>query len=154
MQTDPEQQKRLLDEADRLRTQAIELRKQQSPNAPVFGTPPPPPAPGSRPPCAQPSTPLGQAPVRVGGNIKAPAKVKDVRPVYPNVAQSAKIQGVVIFEVTIAEDGRVVRACVLRSIPELDDAAVEAVNQWEFAPTLLNGVAVPVVMTVTVNFTL
>jgi TonB family protein len=45
-------------------------------------------------------------------------------------------------------------ARVLRSIPELDQAAIEAVNQWEFTPTLLNGAAMPVIMTVTVNFTL
>jgi TonB family protein len=162
METDPAQQKRLLVEADGLRAQAIELRKQQGPNASLAGTlhtpappPPPPPPPGSpRPPCAPASSLLAQAPVRVGGNIKAPAKVRDVRPVYPDVAQSARIQGVVIIEATIAEDGRVVGACVLRSIPLLDEAAVEAVNQWEFTPTMLNGVAVPVVMTVTVNFTL
>lgn len=162
IETDPAQRQRTLDEADRLRAQAIELRKQQGPNEPVAGTlytpappPPPPPHPGSpRPPCPPLSSLLGQAPVRVGGNIKTPAKVRDVRPVYPNGAQSARIQGVVIIEATIAEDGRVVGACVLRSIPLLDDAAVEAVRQWEFTPTLLNGVGVPVVMTVTVNFVL
>jgi protein TonB len=97
---------------------------------------------------------LAQAPVRVGGDIKAPTKLTDVRPAYPLDAQQARIQGVVIVEATIAEDGRVVGACVLRSIPSLDDAAVEAVNQWEFTPTMLNGMAVPVVMTVTVNFVL
>jgi len=161
LEPDRGRQQLLEQQADQLRNRAIELRKQQSPIAPVAGAtyapppppPPPPPAP-PRPPCVPASSLLAQAPVRVGGNIKAPAKVRDVRPVYPDLAQSTKIQGVVIIEATIAEDGRVVGACVLRSIPLLDDAAVEAVNQWEFTPTLLNGVAVPVVMTVTVNFVL
>ncbi len=95
-----------------------------------------------------------QAPVRVGGNIRPPTKVKDVRPVYPSIAQSARVQGVVIIEATIGPDGKVKDARVLRSIPLLDQAALEAVRQWEFTPTLLNGVPVPVIMTVTVNFTL
>jgi protein TonB len=94
------------------------------------------------------------APVRVGGNIKVPTKVKDVRPLYPPAAQNAGIQGVVILEATIDVDGRVGDAKVLRSIPELDQAAVEAVRQWEFTPTEVNGVRVPVIMTVTVNFSL
>jgi hypothetical protein len=51
-------------------------------------------------------------------------------------------------------DGKVADAKVLRSIPLLDSAALDAVRQWEFTPTLLNGVPVPVIMTVTVNFTL
>ena len=94
------------------------------------------------------------APVRVGGNIKPPTKTKDVRPVYPAIAQSARVQGVVIVEATIGPDGRVAEAKVLRSIPLLDAAALDAVRQWQFTPTLLNGQAVPVIMTVTVNFTL
>ena len=49
--------------------------------------------------------------------------------------------------------GRVGDVKVLRSIPQLDAAAVDAVRQWEFEPTYLNGMAVPVIMTVTVNFT-
>ena len=105
---------------------------------------PPPPPPPPPPP----------APVRVGGNIKPPTKVKDVRPVYPAIAQSARVQGVVIVEATIGPDGRVTEAKVLRSIPLLDAAALDAVKQWQFTPTLLNGQAVPVIMTVTVNFTL
>ena len=56
---------------------------------------------------------------------------------------SPKIQGVVIMEARIERDGTVSRARVLKSIPELDDAAVEAVRQWEFTPTLLNGAPVP-----------
>jgi protein TonB len=104
--------------------------------------PPPPPPP---PPAA---------PVRVGGNIKTPTKVKDVRPVYPAIAQSARVQGVVIIEATIGPTGTVQDAKVLRSIPLLDQAALDAVKQWVFTPTTLNGVPVPVIMTVTVNFTL
>ena len=94
------------------------------------------------------------APVRVGGNIKQPTKVKDVKPVYPAIAQSARVQGVVIIEATIGPNGAVQEAKVLRSIPLLDASALDAVRQWQFTPTLLNGVPVPVIMTVTVNFTL
>jgi protein TonB len=92
--------------------------------------------------------------VRVGGNIQAPRKVKDVPPAYPPIAQSARVQGVVILEATIGPDGHVQDVRVLRSIPLLDAAAVDAVREWQYTPTLLNGVPVPVIMTVTVNFTL
>ena len=105
-------------------------------------------------PDAPPPPPPPQQPVRVGGNIKPPTKIKNVAPVYPPIAQSARVQGVVIIEATIGPDGRVKDARVLRSIPLLDQAALDAVRQWEFTPTLLNGVPVPVIMTVTVNFTL
>jgi len=57
-----------------------------------------------------------------------------------------------IVEATIGADGKVIDAKVLRSVPLLDQAALDAVRQWEYAPTLLNGVPVPVVMTVTINF--
>jgi protein TonB len=92
--------------------------------------------------------------VRVGGQIKPPTKTKNVPPVYPAIAQSARVQGVVIIEATIGPSGNVTDAKVLRSIPLLDSAAIDAVKQWVFSPTLLNGVPVPVIMTVTVNFTL
>jgi len=105
-------------------------------------------------PEAPPPPPPPQAPVRVGGNIRPPQKIRDVKPVYPSIAQSARVQGVVIIEATIGPDGKVKDARVLRSIPLLDQAAIDAVRQWEFTPTLLNGVPVPVIMTVTVNFTL
>jgi TonB family protein len=91
--------------------------------------------------------------VRVGGNIKAPTKVRDVRPIYPELAQQARVQGVVIIEAVIGPDGSVQDAKVLRSIPLLDEAALDAVRQWRFTPTLMNGVPIPVIMTVTVNFT-
>ncbi len=101
-----------------------------------------------------PPRPVGQKPVEVGGIIRRPQKVRDVQPVYPPMAQAARVQGIVIIEATLSADGRVMNAKVLRSVPLLDHAALDAVRQWEFTPTMLNGVAVPVVMTVTVSFVL
>jgi TonB family protein len=92
--------------------------------------------------------------LRVGGTVRTPVKIKDVRPVYPPVAQAARVSGVVILEARVGADGSVEDAHVLRSIPLLDQAAVDAVMQWRFRPTLLNGVPTPVIMTVTVNFAL
>jgi TonB family protein len=93
-------------------------------------------------------------PVRVGGAIKPPAQTKRVTPPYPPEAQAAGVQGIVIMEATIGVDGKVTDVRVLRSIPLLDKAAMDAVRQFEYTPTVVNGVAVPVLMTVTVNFTL
>jgi protein TonB len=109
---------------------------------------------GGLPQAPPPPPPAPTAPVRVGGNIKAPTKVRNVNPIYPQIAQSARVQGVVIIEATISPTGKVTDARVLRSIPLLDQAALDAVRQWEYTPTTLNGVPVPVIMTVTVNFTL
>jgi len=95
-----------------------------------------------------------QQPVRVGGQIKEPKKLKGVPPVYPSLATQARVQGVVILECTISPRGRVTDVKVLRGIPLLDQAAIDAVRQWVYTPTLLNGVPVPVIMTVTVNFKL
>jgi TonB family protein len=92
--------------------------------------------------------------VRVGGNIQQPTKTLDVKPVYPQIAQSARVQGVVICEVLIGTDGKVLAGSILRSIPLLDQAALDAVKQWVYTTTQLNGNPVAVVMTVTVNFTL
>ena len=88
------------------------------------------------------------------GQIKAPTKIKDVKPVYPAIAQSARVTGVVTIDATIGQDGKVMDAKVVRSIPLLDQAALDAVRQWEYTPSLLNGVPVPVLVTVTINFTL
>jgi TonB family protein len=90
--------------------------------------------------------------LRAGGPIKPPTKIYDVKPVFPDAARAAGIQGIVILEITIAEDGSVRDALVLRSIPQLDQAAIEAVRQWRFTPTLINGAPVPIIMTVTVSF--
>jgi protein TonB len=92
--------------------------------------------------------------VRVGGQIKEPKKLKTVNPEYPDIAKQARVQGVVILECTISPQGKVTDVKILRGIPLLDAAAVEAVKQWVYSPTLLNGVPVPVIMTVTVNFRL
>jgi protein TonB len=101
-----------------------------------------------------PAAPPGaRAPLRIGGAVRAPVKTKHVAPVYPPIARSARVQGVVILEATIDERGQVTDARVLRSIPLLDQAAIDAVRQWEFAPTLLNGQPVAVIMTLTVQFT-
>jgi len=90
----------------------------------------------------------------VGGDIKPPRKVVDIAPVYPPLARAARVEGLVILEAVIAEDGSVRDIRVLRSVQLLDGAAEEAVRQWRFTPTLLNGQPVPVVMTITVAFTL
>lgn len=94
------------------------------------------------------------APVHVGGKIVEPRKVKDVPPEYPLVARHARVTGIVVLEALIAPDGRVSTLSVLRGIPLLNEAATEAVRQWVYTPTLLDGVAVPVIMTITVRFSL
>jgi protein TonB len=150
-ESDPARRAALIAEADVLRNRAMELNKARLAGAVrPAGVPPPPPPPV--PVMGEGGT--ATAPVRVGGNIRPPAKVRDARPIYPEDAMRARVQGVVILETVIDEFGSVKEAKVLRSIPMLDQAATEAVMQWEFVPTLLNGVPVPVIMTVTVNFTL
>jgi protein TonB len=104
--------------------------------------PPPPPPPAPKPVH------------RVGGNIRAPQKIHDVPPRYPAIAQAGGIEGLVILEAVIVEDGSVQSVRVLRGKPLLDEAATAAVRQWRFTPPLLNGEPVPVVMTVTVSFRL
>jgi protein TonB len=101
-----------------------------------------------------PDAPPPQKAIRVGGQIKQPQKLKDVAPVYPDIAKQARVQGVVILECTISPQGKVTDVKTLRGIPLLNEAAVSAVRQWVYTPTLLNGVPVPVIMTVTVNFKL
>ena len=95
-----------------------------------------------------------QEPVRVGGDVPPPQKVRNVDPVYPEAAKQARVSGVVILEAFIGVDGDVTDVEVLRSVPQLDEAAIAAVRQWEYTPTVVNDLRVPVVMTVTVNFRL
>jgi protein TonB len=105
--------------------------------------PPPPPPPAPRP-----------AAIRVSSGMTPPTKVRDAAPVYPAIAQAARVQGIVIIEATIGLDGAVVDARALRSVPLLDAAALQAVRQWRYTPTRLDGQPVGVIMTVTVNFQL
>jgi protein TonB len=112
---------------------------------PHVGPPPPPPPP---PP------PQPRAPVRAGGQIQPPSLIERVPPVYPPLAVSAGIQGVVILEATVGQDGRVEEVSVLRSVGLLDRAAMEAVRQWRYEPLLLNGLPVRFILTVTVSFNL
>jgi protein TonB len=114
-----------------------------------IGTPVNPPAP------AQPEARVTpQLPLRIGQGVREPRKILDVPPVYPDIALRARIEGVVILEAVINERGTVERVKVLRSVPLLDAAAVEAVSRWRYTPTLLNGTPVSVLMSITVNFTL
>ncbi|MFN8091143.1 MAG: energy transducer TonB [Vicinamibacteria bacterium] len=122
--------------------------------------PPPPPPPTSLPPAVAPSAPTAGnpaeavVPLRVGAGIREPKKTKNVPPAYPRDAIAARIEGTVVLECTISPQGKVVEVRTIRSVPMLDDAAIAAVKQWEYTPTLLNGVPVPVIMTVTLNFKL
>jgi TonB family protein len=107
----------------------------------------------SAPPDPQPTSyPPPMAPVRVGGNIRQPMKIADARPVMPATAEQAGIRGVVIVEIVVGPDGSVTDAKVLRSIPLLDQPAIDAVRQWRYEITQLNGRPVSVIMTVTVAF--
>ncbi len=105
---------------------------------------------------APPESAGDKVPARIGGSIRPPVKVGDVRPVYPDTAKDERVQGITISEVTIGTDGRTEIGRVLRSAvdPRLDTAALEAVLRWVYEPTVIDGRAVPVLMTVTVNFTL
>lgn len=93
-------------------------------------------------------------PVHVGGDIKTPARIYYVDPVYPSVALAVKEEGTVTLEATIDEAGNVKDLKVIGSRPLLDKAAMEAVSKWRYTPTRLNGVAVPVILTVRVTFAL
>lgn len=101
-----------------------------------------------------PSAPAVTQPIHLHSGIAAPKKIVDAAPEYPAIARAAGISGIVILEVTITAHGEVADAHVLRSIAVLDQAALDAVRRWKFTPARLNGEAVPVVMTVTVNFQL
>jgi protein TonB len=106
---------------------------------------------GGEPISAPPPPPRQVAPVRVSA-LTQPKRVVYVQPTYPPLAIASKTEGVVILEAVIDERGDVREARVLRGHPLLNDAAVQAVTQWRFTPTLLGGTPVPIVMTVTVGF--
>ena len=102
------------------------------------------------------ATGAARPPIRVGGNLRAPMKVRDVKPHYPEAMRAAGLTGVVPIEAIIARDGTVtsVRVVSAQVHPDFAIAAADAVRQWRFTPTLLNGEPVEVVMTVSVKFDL
>ena len=99
---------------------------------------------------------IARQPVRIGGNIRPPMKLVDVRPVYPQAMRDAGAEGIVPLGASIGVDGSVTSVRVIGSNPHADfaNAAMDAVRQWRFSPTLLNGDAVEVFMNVTVRFSL
>jgi protein TonB len=106
--------------------------------------PPPPPPPAPEPP---------RGPVRIGGQVQPPTLIRRVEPEYPVQAALARVQGVVILEATVSADGYVQDVRVLKSVPLLERAALEAVRQWRYSPVVLNGQRVPFILTVVVSFT-
>lgn len=108
----------------------------------------------AEPPPPPPPAPVAHAPVRVGGQIQQPALIKRVQASYPDLAMKAHVEGTVILEAIVDENGEVRNVKVLRSIPLLDKAAIEAVRQWQYSPVVLNGVPVPFVLTVVMSFSI
>ena len=92
--------------------------------------------------------------LRVGLGIREPRRIAGAPPEYPTFARNSRVQGVVILEAVINERGAIERVKVLKSVPLLDAAAIAAVKEWRYTPTLLNGVPISVLMTITMNFTL
>jgi protein TonB len=92
--------------------------------------------------------------IRVGGNVQAAKLVKQPKPVYPPLAKQARIQGTVRFTAIIGRDGSIQNLTLVSGHPLLIPSAQEAVRQWVYQPTLLNGEPVEVVTQIDVNFTL
>ena len=92
--------------------------------------------------------------IRVGGNVQAKNLMEQRRPVYPPLAKQARIQGTVRLNAVIGRDGRVLQLTVESGHPLLVPAALEAVKDWVYNPTLLNGDPVEVITQIEVNFTL
>lgn len=111
---------------------------------PADAVPPPPPPPPA---------PVTQ-PLRPGQGIREPQKIVHLAPVYPAIARSAAVEGTVVLEAVISTRGSVENVRIIKSVPLLDQAAVDAVRAWRYTPTRLNGVPVPVLITITVRFTL
>jgi protein TonB len=107
----------------------------------VEPSPPPPPPPPAKP-----------ALVKPGGLVREPRRIVNVNPVYPLIARNAHVEGTVVLEAIINEAGTIEQVKVVRSVALLDAAAIEAVKQWRYTPTLLNATPVSVLMTITVRF--
>ena len=154
--------------ADRAIDRPLAQQAAPPPGVPVPQSPPRPPgsansggaAAQKNPACSPNPIPVGpdatNRPQVYSGPDKTstPTRIVYVRPEYPRNARAAKVQGVVLLEAEINSDGLVCSARVLRSIPLLDQSAINAVLRWRFTPAKVNDVAVPVIMPLTVNFTL
>ena len=92
--------------------------------------------------------------IRVGGGVEAANLIHKVTPLYPPEAKAARIQGVVRFNATIGKDGSILELTLINGHPLLVQSAQDAVRQWVYKPTLLNGNPVEVVTQIDVNFTL
>ena len=98
--------------------------------------------------------PATRAPLRVGGKVQAAKIVHQVTPVYPPLARQARISGIVRLEAVISRSGMIESLQVMSGHPLLTQAALDAVRQWVYQPTLLNGQPVEVVTQIEVNFKL
>jgi len=110
--------------------------------------PPPPPE-----PIAAKKEQTKHGPIRIGTLSEADL-LRKVMPVYPPLAKSARVQGTVEFTALISKDGNIENLKLVHGHPLLVNAAREAVEQWKYRPTLLNGVPVEVITDIVVNFTL
>jgi periplasmic protein TonB len=99
-----------------------------------------------------PPPPPRQEPVRIGGQVTAPALIHRVEPKYPDSAARAQIEGLVILEATVDAEGRVQSIVVLRSQGVFDQAAIDAVKQWRYSPLLWNGKPSPFILTLRIRF--
>lgn len=142
MSETPEEYKALTAQADEWVNKALQTKQRTGATSPhgILPAVPPPPA--------------GVKQIRVGGNVQASKLVLKPSPVYPEAAREARIQGVVRYNVVIDREGRVRNLTLVSGHPLLVPAATEALKQWQYQPTLLNGEPVEVVTQVDVNFTL
>jgi periplasmic protein TonB len=106
---------------------------------------------GSAPP---PPKPKQTGPLRVGGSVQAARIINRVQPVYPPLARQTRINGTVRLHAIISKDGTIIQLEVISGHPLLQQAALDAVRQWRYQPTLLNGEPVEVDTTIDVIFTL
>ena len=92
--------------------------------------------------------------LEAGSEVPAPKRTRFVSPQYPADAQARGLRGIVILELIIDTEGKVASATVTRSVPPFDDAALLAVNQWEYEVTRVDGKPVPVRLSVPITFTM
>jgi protein TonB len=118
-------------------------------DAAARSVPPPPPQPEPKKP-----EPVKVQRVKVGGDVKQPEQIRRVEPVYPTLARQTRTSGTVRLQCVIGLDGRVTGLRLMSGHPLLVNTAIEAVRQWRYRPTLLNGEPVEVLMNVDVNFRL